>query len=255
MNFRKPFLLSTLILATLSSCKEKEIVAPVVIQTEVLDSLFSQKYHGLLPCGDCPGIETTIGLNADSTLTKTVFYRSKGDDLEQYVGTWKLKDSVFEAKFDGNKEFYKIKSGSTLARVGADQTEVKGKLADDYLLQLKEPLILETLLGTYIQGDTLKEHYKTLNIKEIKKNDYQLIYAAISPTDTCSFKVRGVLDAKNAELNFPLKTAKKDIKGDLIVMFSDELIHLKSKDLENEDDVLQLCDSIPVQLHGMYKKR
>ncbi len=255
MNFRNPFLLSTLILATLSSCKEKEVVAPVVIQTEVLDSLFSQKYYGLLPCGDCPGIETTLGLNADSTLTKTVFYRSKGEDLEQYIGTWKLKDSVFEVKFDGNKEFYKIKSGSTLARVGADQTEVKGKLANDYLLTLKQSLILEDILGMYIQGDTLNEHYKTLNIKEIKKNDYQLTYAAISPTDTCSFKVRGVVDLKNQELSFPIKTAKKEVNGDLIVMFSDEFAHLKTKDLENKDDLLQLCDSIPVQLNGKYKKR
>lgn len=248
--YRFVFLFSAL---AFMSCKN-EGITPVEIEQEIKDSLFSNRYHGVLPCGDCPGIETTLVLHADSTLTKTFLYQSKQQQPTTINGTWKLKDSVFETNFDGNKEFYKIKNGTLIARVGSDHKEVKGKLAQDYLLHLQEAPTLDQFLGSFIQGDTLSESYHKVAIREIKKNDLEFVLTSVSPNDTCTLKLRGVENLTNHSLKFPIKTGIKNEEGNISVYLSEAYLHLLKDNSTTGDSLLHLCDSLPVNLNGGYIK-
>lgn len=254
MKYRYLFIVPLIAVLGLTACKRKdENKIPIEIQAEVLESLFNNKYYGVLPCGDCPGIETTLALRADSTLSKLVFFKNKNAYPKQFEGSWKLRDSVFEVNFDGDKEFYKIKSDSLIARVGSDLKEVKGKLANDYLLALKQPMDWSDVSGFYISGDTSSSSYKTFNLEEVKKNDYRLTYTSVSPTDSCTFRARGVLDRLSDELLFPLKTIQKELEGDLKIYFTEDFAHFKLED--NIDvPVQQFCDSISLNLNGNYLK-
>ena len=254
MNYKSLLVVPLTVVLGFAACKKKEEnKIPIEIQAEVLNALFNNKYQGVLPCGDCPGIETTIALRADSTLSKLVLFKNKNTTPKQYEGIWKLKDSVFEVNFSGDKEFYKIKSDRLIARVGSDLKEVKGKLANDYLLALKQPYNWDNAPGYYVSGDTLGNSYKTFNLEQVKENDYKLTYTAITPTDTCSFRARGILDKLSDELIFPLKTVQKELEGDLKIYFTEDFAHFKLDDAIDVP-VQQFCDSIPLNLNGNYLK-
>lgn len=255
MNYRNLFVAPFVVLLGLTSCKKNdENKVPIEIQPEVLNALFNNKYQGVLPCGDCSGIETIIALRADSTLSKLVFYKDKDSYPKNFDGTWKLKDSVFEVNFNGDKEFYKIKSDSLIARVGADLKEVKGKLAEDYLLALKQPLKWDEVTGIYISGDTLSESYKKFELQEVKKNDFRLMYTSITASDTCTFKARGIIDKMADEIIFPMKTIEKDLEGDLKIYFTEDFAHFKLNDLV-DIPAQQFCDSISINLNGNFKQQ
>ena len=45
-------------------------------------------YYGVVPCADCPGIETRITLNKDDTYHISWKYQDRGDELFQNSGTF-----------------------------------------------------------------------------------------------------------------------------------------------------------------------
>ena len=57
-------------------------------------------YEGLLPCGDCAGLRTTIYVRADGTYTRIYTYEGEKDDLGRTpsfseAGSWKLEGRRF----------------------------------------------------------------------------------------------------------------------------------------------------------------
>ena len=57
-------------------------------------------YEGLLPCGDCAGLRTTIYVRADGTYTRIYTYEGEKDDLGRTpsfseAGSWNLEGRRF----------------------------------------------------------------------------------------------------------------------------------------------------------------
>lgn len=50
-------------------------------------------YSGTLPCASCPGIETTLTLNADKSYTITEVYKEEKDGKFEETGTFKFDES------------------------------------------------------------------------------------------------------------------------------------------------------------------
>ncbi len=254
MIHKSNLLIVVMSMLTLASCKkdaEKKI--PTVIQPEIMDSIFSNRFEGVIPCPDCPGIETTLAIHADSTLNKIVYYQDKQELPQQYSGTWKLKDSVFEANFDGNKEFYKIKKGSLLARVGSDRKEVIGKLAQDYLLERAQQIVLDSLSGTYVKGDSLSEPYQVLHLKHLKKDHFELKIILTGKERTAEFSANGTYNKENNQIEIPLKDAYPDLLGTLLIQFSKGKIHLTTKEKEHFEELKSFWDDT-FSIQGTYNK-
>jgi len=59
------------------------------------------RYHGILPCADCPGILTVIQLNEDNTFTMSSFYLGKGDTQIVRNGSFSWDDAEREITLKG----------------------------------------------------------------------------------------------------------------------------------------------------------
>lgn len=247
----KNFILLAAFLPIVASCDKKE-EKKVFIQPNLLDTIFSNTFDGIIPCPDCPGIESSIRIYSDSTISRTVFYQDKNELPITKVGTWKLKDSVFTATFDREKLFYRIKNYNQLLRVGSDLKEVQGEFANDYILHKRKPFKPENIEGTYLRGDTLNTHFK-LRIKNVKNDTYNLKIAYFNKIDSltnCNTQLKATLDKNNQ-----LQAKLNDDKSNLRIIFTQKEAHVVVENTVN-DSTSNFCKGLQNTIfYGAYKKR
>ncbi len=239
----------------MASCSLKDKnKAPVFIQPALLDTIYNNAYEGTIPCPDCPGIETVIRIFNDSTISRTVYYQGRNELPETKIGTWKLKDSIFEASFDREKLFYKIKNQNTILRVGSDLKEVEGKLAKDYVLTKALPFNPGFILGTYIAGDTLTD-YKKLVISSPKKSQFLLSFYSKTAQDSlpCIFDFKAQLNKEHI-LEADLHKLKDSLKGNVKITFTKREAHIFYKDIL-QDSLPNICKGKKVTMQGSYQKQ
>ena len=244
---------SVALLITSCSFKKKE-KAPVFIEPALLDTIYNNAYEGIIPCPDCPGIETVIRIFNDSTISRTIYYQGRNSLPETRIGTWKLKDSIFEASFDREKLFYKIKNESTILRVGSDLKEVEGKLAKDYTLTKALPFNIKNVLGTYIQGDTLAD-FQRINISNPKKGNFilQFTHKAVDDTLPCIVSFNATL-SKEHLLESSFASIHDSLKGSVKVTFTKHEAHVFYKDIP-QDSLPLICKSKHINMQGSYTKQ
>jgi|SRR5690554_165186 len=250
MDWVKRISLFLMIIGGLISCSKKE-KEPIFIQPELLDTIFSSAYEGMIPCPNCPGIETTIRIYNDSTISRTIYYQESKRPVETKMGTWKLKDSVFIATFDRDKLFYKIKNGQLILRVGSDLKEVKGALSEDYELRKALPFNPEQIEGDYILGDSLL--YQKISIKHLNKDRYQTNFSHHNILDSitnCEVKIQALLD-KEYRLNIALKEEKENIK----ISFTKKEAHVVYENVLIDSVLFSCNDTLKMpSVQGIYKK-
>ncbi|HLW62104.1 MAG TPA: copper resistance protein NlpE N-terminal domain-containing protein [Flavobacterium sp.] len=250
MYWFKKISLIFIVVCGLTSCSEKE-KAPVFIEPSLLDTIFNSAYEGMIPCPNCPGIETTIRIYNDSTVSRTVYYQESNRPLETKIGTWKLNDSVFIATFDREKLFYKIKNSALILRVGSDLKEVKGALSEDYALRKTLPFKPEQIEGTYVSGDSLTYHKMT--IKHTKKDQFSANFSYVNALDSiskCEVNTKALLN-KDHQLNVPLD----EENGALKITFTKKEVHVLFKNIVADSVRFQCNDTLKMpSVEGIYKK-
>lgn len=241
-----------LIVVFFTSCKKENKVA-VVINPQLLDTIFSSTYEGIIPCPDCPGVETSIRFYNDSTISRTIYYQDKNELPQTKVGTWKLKDSVFIAAFDREKLFYKIKDYNKLLRVGSDFKDVKGEFASDYVLNKKTKFNHKTIEGTYTVGDTLNL-YNKLNIKHLKNEKYNLEFTFVNKLDSLTNCVTNL--SANLDKGCQLNASLNDTNGNLRIIFTQKEAHVLYENIHKDSVKFNCNDSLRfVPFQASYKKR
>ena len=239
-----------IIMLFFTACK-KDNKAVVVIEQPLLDTIFCNTFEGIIPCPDCPGIESSIRIYKDSTISRTVYYQDKNELPTTRVGTWKLKDSVFTATFDREKLFFRIKDYNKILRVGSDLKEVKGEFADDYILHKKTKFKHQTIEGTYTVGDTINL-YNKLKIKHLKNEKYNLEFTFYNKLDSltnCKTNLNANLDKGN-QLNAPLNN-----DGNLRIIFTKKEAHVLYENIQKDSVKFKCNDSLrSIPFQGSYKK-
>ena len=90
-------------------------------------------YKGVFPAADCPGIETTLTLNADKTFALHSVYIDRDSSFDE-KGTYILKDNLLTLKEEGGElSYYKV-GENHLRKLTMDKQEITGELADHYVL-------------------------------------------------------------------------------------------------------------------------
>lgn len=257
MISRKHLLAIFLAAVTLASCnfKDKD-KPPVVIQSELLDSIFSNSFEAIIPCPDCAGIETTIRIFKDSTISRTIYYQGRNELPQTKMGTWKLKDSIFEAKFDREKLFYKIKSGNTILRVGSDLKEVDGDLAKNYIFKSAKPFEMDHHLGTYFMGNQ-SENYNKLEITQHKKNNISIELSSYLANDSiakCLLSLNGKLNKENV-IEVQLNEKSDSIQKLMKILFTVREAHVFFENVSKDSMALKCKDSLNINYQGTYLKR
>lgn len=233
-----------------TACR-KDKKAAVVIEQPLLDTIFCNTFEGTIPCPDCPGIETSIRIYKDSTISRTIYYQDKNELPATKVGTWKLKDSIFTATFDREKLFYRIKDYKQLLRVGSDLKEVKGEFANDYILHKKTKFKHQTIEGIYTIGDTINL-YNKLKINHLKKDNYNLEFTFYNKLDSltnCKTNLNASLDKGN-QLNAALNNDEN-----LRIIFTKKEAHVLYENIHKDSVKFKCNDSLRfIPFQGSYKK-
>ena len=92
-------------------------------------------YTGVIPCGDCSGIETTLELRADGTYSLTEIYKDKKDGRFESSGKfqWDAANACITVG-EGEDLISYIVEGDHLVMLDQDGHRVTGELADHYVL-------------------------------------------------------------------------------------------------------------------------
>jgi uncharacterized lipoprotein NlpE involved in copper resistance len=95
-------------------------------------------YSGVIPCADCPGIETKLSLKADNTYRITRKYMEKNDEVVQ-EGTFVLNSAgnmITLGNMDKDKypTMYRV-SDNYLRQLDLEGNVINGDLADKYILK------------------------------------------------------------------------------------------------------------------------
>lgn len=96
-------------------------------------------YTGVLPCADCPGIETTITVHQDNSYEKTQVYTQK--DSVPFISAGIIKkgedDNTWVFKSRYNETFYQYED-SALKLLDINRKEIDSLLEQHYILKKKE---------------------------------------------------------------------------------------------------------------------
>src|SRR5690606_11320384 len=94
-------------------------------------------YSGVLPCADCPGIETVVALRSDGTYERSTFYIDSATAPESSNGTFTWDETANKIVLDtGDDEIVKYQVGENqLFRLDRDGQRIIGELAAHYVLK------------------------------------------------------------------------------------------------------------------------
>ncbi|WP_298997617.1 copper resistance protein NlpE [uncultured Tenacibaculum sp.] len=96
-------------------------------------------YEGTLPCASCPGINTTLKLNADLTFELTEVYldEEQNNFVEKGSFTWDKKGTNITLNIPDRNPQYKCIEGSVIA-LDTEGKVIEGELSKFYILSKKE---------------------------------------------------------------------------------------------------------------------
>ena len=130
----------------LNSCKsrnKKQADAAVEVQLATGDNSrtsvdWEGTYFGVVPCADCPGIETRITLNKDETYHVSWKYQDKGDETFENTGKfqWDASGGIITLG-SLDKNFYpnQYRVGENcLFQLDKEGNRITGDLAANYIL-------------------------------------------------------------------------------------------------------------------------
>ena len=94
----------------------------------------SGAYVGITPCADCPGIKTTIYFKDDSVFIENLEYLDRETSFSD-TGVWKIDNKLITVSFPSHQSYFKIISDSSIVILDAERHEIKGALAEKFILK------------------------------------------------------------------------------------------------------------------------
>ena len=104
-------------------------------------------YGGVLPCADCPGIETEIVLGKNMQFIKKTTWLGKSGEMQELSGTfsWNAEGNQVSLKIPGGnpaEEYYMV-GENKITMLNIEGNLIRGDLADQYVLGKLNTAILE----------------------------------------------------------------------------------------------------------------
>lgn len=97
---------------------------------------YTGTYTGVFPAADCPGIETSLTINANKTFTQHFSYIDRKTSFDE-KGTYMLEGNILTLKEDGGGiSYYRIEENK-VRKLDADKKAITGEMADNFILSKK----------------------------------------------------------------------------------------------------------------------
>jgi copper homeostasis protein (lipoprotein) len=107
-------------------------------------------YNGILPCADCPGIETSLTLNMDGTYHLRTRYQDQENGEFHYRGAISWNEAGNTIRLEGYADgpgLYFV-AENRLFHLDMDGNRITGDLANHYILEKEMPQAARPLRGT-----------------------------------------------------------------------------------------------------------
>ncbi|PRZ00125.1 copper resistance protein NlpE N-terminal domain-containing protein [Marinilabilia salmonicolor] len=150
MKISKTLFFASIVALTYTGCSHKTS-GKITSDNPSTDKIqgISGVYEGLLPCADCPGIETTLTINPDNSFEISQVYIDR--DSVPFISSGKItkgdKDNIWVFKNRYNETFYQFED-SALIMLNKDQERIQGLLEEHYILKKKEDYLKNDLMVT-----------------------------------------------------------------------------------------------------------
>lgn len=98
-------------------------------------------YEGKFPAADCPGIKTTVTINADSTYQMQQDYIDRKDGHDEASGVLQVLDGkvlMLVRPSSGEHTFFKVKGEGSIILTDSLGNEPEGEIAKLYVLTKKK---------------------------------------------------------------------------------------------------------------------
>ena len=200
-------------------------------------------YVGILPCGDCEGIKTTVSLFYDGTYNRTLEYLGKNGSPFKENGKfeWNSEGSTITLMDDAQKQQYKV-GENQLFHLDNNGAQIKGNLSDKYILikadDIKEAIDfgfenkkwrLINFMGKEVKENE-NEYYIIFNSKEKKLNTKvgcNVMNASYELSKELNLKIKPIMSTMMA---CPENSIEDDFKSNLEtvnnVTTNGKLLHL-----------------------------
>ncbi|WP_010663634.1 META domain-containing protein [Marinilabilia salmonicolor] len=181
MKISKLLLFATVSVLTYTNCSHKtsgKISSDNPTRDETKD--ISGVYAGLLPCADCPGIETTLTINPDNSFEISQVYIDR--DSVPFISSGQItkgdKDNIWVFKNRYNETFYQFED-SVMIMLNKDKERIKGLLEEHYILKKKEDDLKNDLMVTLTGKKWILTKIEGLDtLPEIEAREPHLIFDA-----------------------------------------------------------------------------
>jgi len=102
-------------------------------------------YRGIIPCADCPGIQTTVYLNKDLTYRMTMKYLEREGAQLEYTGkfSWNDKGNTITLESNSNQTTKFFVGENTLTQLDEAGNKITGEIATEFILTKSNFDILE----------------------------------------------------------------------------------------------------------------
>jgi heat shock protein HslJ len=99
-------------------------------------------YHGVLPCADCPGIETVVTLRQQGTFQSRSTYLEREGPVRQQQGRFTWSEDGGTVMLEGDPPARYRVGENRLTALAQDGSHITGALADKYVLEKLPPGLL-----------------------------------------------------------------------------------------------------------------
>lgn len=174
---RKKYYLFFILLLAFASCQNKKesnqeskIYSIADYPKSNNNQAFIGTYIGVLPCGDCEGMETKITINENNTYTKSVHYLGKGDKIFEQKGgfSWNTLGNVIQMTDIENAPNQYLVTEGKLIQLDLEGSIIEGALAKEYVL-IKQPETLTNLESVHPNTDKINLNNKLESTASIEQ--------------------------------------------------------------------------------------
>lgn len=108
------------------------------------------RYQGMFPCGDCPGIQTTLTLYSNQTYMLVSAYQDRNETLTT-KGLWRIRWFAPVVDLSDSEERFYILDKDTLELLGRDGERIQSRF--NYTIKKTNKEIISTSDPSFISSD------------------------------------------------------------------------------------------------------
>ncbi len=206
-----------------------------------IPSTYHGVYKGTLPCADCPGIESKLTLNEDTTCTYENNYLDTSDGLVTYTGNYTVKDNLLTLQTNA-APIYFLSKGQELLLLDNELKPAQGTLAPYYTLKKQGNFIYPGTYETFHEGKQAYKQTLSISAKGENRKNYHIEFSASKTRDQENCRFSGTAWLRDGKLWANISTNKnKEVTMHIAPTHDNMGVEVFTPDFEERFHLMHYC--------------